>query len=276
MGLVLLVAAVSPCRAESVLAALSSDSEHYRQAYLGFQDEWGSTVPFVVGDQAGPPVPADVVVAFGSRAAMREWPDSALLETCLAPEARPDRPGVLQVELLPKPEVLMERIKELLPRLKTLTVIWSSELQREDVAGLSKAAQEIGVTIDSERIRNPELLPQRLRALSGRSDALWLMPDPTIVNAESFAILREYTRAAHIPFLAPTDGLAEKGATATVAASFREIGRAAADAIKERLDGDRDFAAVHPSRVVVTVNASAAKAVGLDLKQAAGVDRTIP
>jgi hypothetical protein len=257
-----------------VRAVLSSDSEYYREAFRGFQEAWGSSVPFMT---AGGPAP-DAIVAFGSRAALRDWPSSALLETCLAPGAKSKRRGgeVLRVDLLPSPPALVASIKKLLPGLTVLRVLWSSEASGADVAELTAAASARGVTVVSERIEDPELLPERVRAFSGRADALWLMPDPALVNAENFAILREYATAARVPFLAPTEGLAEKGATATLAVSFREVGRAAAAALKARLGGGAAQDSVHPDRIAVTVNASAARAVGMDLGAASGVDKTLP
>lgn len=254
---------------------LSSDSGHYRQAYEGFQKEWGSPVPFSVGGE--PDRRADAVVAFGSKAALRDWSAFPLLVTCLAPGAHPaSAREVLRVDLLPEPALLIARMKKLLPRLKVLRVLWSSDYEDAEVGELSEAAESQGVTIRSERVIHPGRLPERLRTLSGQVDAVWLMPDPALVNAANFATLREYSAAARVPFLAPTEGLAEKGATATLAAPFYDVGRAAAAALKARLRGERPRDPAHADRIVVTVNASAARAAGWDLTAAQGVDRTIP
>jgi hypothetical protein len=278
LGAALLAMAAAPAGAYEVLAALSSDSSHYREAFEGFQKEWGSSVPFVVlGNRPFSPLPpVDGIVAFGSRAALHDWGEAPLAASCLAPAARAERGGALYVELLPAPPVLMARLKKLLPRLKTLRVLWSSDLEESDVEELAAAGAALDVRVVSERVADPRRLPQALRALTTPADAFWLMPDPTLVNAENFATLKEYAAAAHQPFLAPTDGLAEKGATATLAVPFREVGRAAAAALRARLRGEVSRGHAHPERVVVTVNAAAARAVALDLTAAEGVDRVIP
>ena len=272
----LALAWAGPARASGVLAVLSSDSAHYRQAYEGFQEAWGSSVPAVMAGSV-PPGERDAIVAFGSRAAQSLEAQSPLLVTCLAPGAVPGRAGAtIRVSLLPPETVLADRLKALLPRLQKVRVLWTSEFERGEVSELSAAAKERGFLVISERIENPEDLPARLRGFSERADALWLMPDPALVNAQNFKTLREYAKAARVPFLAPTEGLAERGATATVAVSFRDIGRAAAAALKARLQGVAGPDHVHPDRVVVTVNASEARDVGMDLSAAGGVDRTIP
>jgi hypothetical protein len=260
-----------------VLAVLSSDSGHYRQAYEGFQEAWGSSVPVVMLGDPLPSGPRDAVVAFGSRAVMLEIPERQMLVTCLALGAHPTRRGeLLRVDLLPSAPRLAASLKKLLPHLAVLRVLWSSDFEKDEVADLAAAAKERGFAVVSERIEDPDDLPARVRAFSGRSDALWLMPDPALVNAQNFKTLREYAAASRVPFLAPTEGLAEKGATATLAVSFRDIGRAAALALKARLLGGAAQGHVHADRIVVSVSASAARAVGMDLTAAGGVDRILP
>ncbi len=274
--LALLSGGAARASALDVTAVLSSDSGHYRQAYEGFQEEWGSSVTAVVGDE-NPGGAPDAIAAFGSRAALRDWPPGAILVTCLSPGARPTRRGeLLRVELLPVPALLIARLRKLLPGLKVLRVLWSSNYEESEVQELAAAGGTQGVEVLSERVADPARLPERLRSLSKPADALWLMPDPALVNAENFATLKEYSTASRVPFLAPTEGLAEKGATATLAAPFRDVGRAAAAALRARLRGEKSRGPARPDRLIVTVNAAAAKEIGLDLTKSEGVDRILP
>jgi len=276
-GLALLARA--PARGSDIVAVLSSDSPHYRQAFEGFQEAWGSPVPhFLLGKGEIEVAPtARVVVAFGSKAALQAWPSDKHLMVCLAPAARTGREGgILVVDILPEPQRLLERIKTVLPSVRTLRILWTSETQRESVDEISAAAALLGLTVHAERLSSADALPEALRALQGRADALLLMPDPLLVNAMAFAVLKEYSKAARVPFLAPTEGLAEKGATATFAAPFREIGRAAASALKSHLSRQVIRPRVHSDIVTVTVGAGAAADAGLDVDRLRGVDRIVP
>jgi putative ABC transport system substrate-binding protein len=259
----LALAAGAPAAAAEATAILSSDSGHYRAALEGFTEAWGSTVPVIV---VGAPIPpeARVFAVFGSKAATREWPRDAVVVACLASsvEAAADD-AVTHVSLLPDPEVIVARIRALAPSLKVLRVFWSSETSRVDVEALSKAAASRGIQVLSEKVDSPARLPHYLRALKGKADAFWLMPDPALVNADNFAVLREYASAEKLPFFAPTEGLAERGATATIAATFRAMGRAAALSLRARMDGRSEPEIVRVRQVTVTVNATAARAAGL-------------
>ena len=271
----LAAAACLPAAGADIVAVLSSDSPHYRQAFEGFQEAWGSPVPHFMIDGDTPT--ARVVVAFGSKAALQDWPPETHLVACLAPAARAGRDGgILVVDILPEHLRLFDRIKTVLPRVRTIQILWTSTSQSADVEGLSEDAALAGLTVRAARLPSADALPEALRSIQGRADALFLMPDPVLVNATAFAILKEYSKAARIPFLAPTEGLAEKGATATFAAPFREIGRAAALALKSHLAGTESRPRVHSHVLTVTVSASAAADAGLDVEGLKGVDRIVP
>lgn len=266
MRLILLVLALGGRAAAGPAAVMSSDSAHYRQALEGFVEVWGSSVPvFAVGE----PLPSDArsFVAFGGKAAASAWPADAVVIACLAPVvAGREGDGVAHISLLPDPAVLLERAQALMPKLKVLRAFWSSESSRGDAEALARAGTERGVLVRLERVTPPSRLPARLRELKGSADALWLMPDPALVNEEAFSVLREYAAVEKLPFLAPTEGLAERGATATIAVTFRDMGRAAAASLRARLDGRAEPEAVRAVRVTVTVNEAAALAAGLGPK----------
>jgi ABC-type uncharacterized transport system substrate-binding protein len=135
------------------------------------------------------------------------------------------------------------------------------------------------VQILAEKVQGPGDLPDHLRHLVGeRADALWLPPDPLLVNAQNFTALKEFSWANDVPFYAPNDGLVEKGAVASVSSSFREIGRAAALAALAARSGPVGHKEVHPEKSETTVNLSAATQSGLRTAQDVlrKADRVLP
>jgi len=97
-------------------------------------------------------------------------------------------------------------------------------------------------------------------------DAFWLPPDPFLISRESLMILREFSWSNSIPFYAPTKGLAREGAAAAVGASFADIGAAAAAAVKALQAGNVLEPVIFPTRVEITLNASAARKCGLEFQ----------
>lgn len=271
----LCVAANAGVSSAPPVAVLSSESAHYRQALDGFTEAWGSTVPVILAGQLPPPQ-AWAFVAIGSKAAARRWPQDAVVVSCLAPSASAgDAAALTRVSLLPDPTILVARLRALAPSLRVLRVFWSSESSRSDTEALVAAGEDQGLVVLSERVDPPSLLPERLRGLDGPADGLWLMPDPALVNEQNFATVREYAAARRIPFFGPTEGLAERGAAATVSVTFREMGRAAALALRAKLNGRPGPETVRAARVTVTVNDPAARAAGLGPKFT-GADKVLP
>lgn len=254
--------------AEGPAAVMSSDSPHYRQALEGFLEAWGSSVAVVA---AGRSLPEDAwaFAAIGGKAAARRWPRGAVVVALLAPSvADREDDAMSRVSLLPAPEALVARMRALVPGLRVLRIFWSSGPTRVDVEALAAAGEGQGVVVRSERVTPASRLPGRLRSLRGEADALWLMPDPALVTEANFAVLREYAAARKIALLAPTEGLAERGATATIAASYADMGRAAALSLRARLAGREGREVVYSERMTVTANGPAARAVGLSLSSA--------
>lgn len=237
-----------------MVAVLSSDLEAYRTSLAAFEEAFGSTVtvlPPAARARIGPET--RVVVAFGSRAARRRYPEHAVVVQVLAPgvEFLPAEPGrrVVRVRTVPSPASLISRARALKPGLSALAVVWSLPELRPYVDGLVYAGREAGVDVVSARVAAPDDLPRALRALPTRAQALWVAPDPSIVDAESFVVLSSFARARGLPLYAPLEALRKEGATDAIAPAVSDLGRAAAEAARRVLAGGevRDEVFAHAS-----------------------------
>ncbi len=256
---------------QDVVTVLSSDSPPYLQALEGFQETWGHQVPsFNLWDGRPAVDPGTrVVVTFGGLAAQQRYPKQAIVIYCMAPGAGSlpgDHAGPsITVYMIPPPGTILAKLKDLQPPLHRLAVLWTSPAYEPYIQEMRKAAAALDIQIRSERLADPEGLPDTLRALVGKTDALWLPPDPVLINPVSFSAIKEFSWLNHIPFYAPTDALVEKGATASVSSHFRDIGRAAANAAQQALAGAPLPAHVYPQKAETLVNLTAANHTGLQI-----------
>ena len=270
--------------AQEVVGVLSSDLGPYQEAYEGFREAFGQEVPRISLASGSPEIGRDtrVVVAFGGKAALYGYPEGVSVIYCLAPAARLEASGsevMVKVHMLPYAGYVVSKVKEIQPGLRRLGVFWASDAMSEYVGEISRASVAFGLEVAAERVGDPDELPDRLRGLLRRGvDGLWLPPDPLLINSRSFALLREFCRSNDIPFYVPTAGLVEKGAVASISASFREIGRTAGRVARRVLSGEHVPRAVYPEVVEVTLNLSAASEVGLEIPPAvsAQADRVLP
>lgn len=276
----------SPAPAQSVQAVLSADTRPYQEAWAGFRDELGEGAAMsVAGSAAGPSVEsARVVVAFGRKAALQEYRGAGKLIIVMAPSVQAPRRGkrdAARVAMTPSPQVLLERLRALQPGLKRLAVVWKSEFYgKQYLPVLREAGRAVGVEIVSVEVggNKQEGVPDLLRSVYGRADALWLPPDPLVISESHFTLFRDFSLSNRVPLYAPIPSLAERGATASIGVSFRAIGRAAGRAAEAALAGEEAPEVSFPEPAETTLNAGSAAKVGLAVDAATlkSLSRVIP
>lgn len=262
----------SAAGAEPVVAVLSSNSGVYNEALAAFTAAYGSTVPVYDFGRGRPDLEPDtrVVVTFGGKAATARWPDQAALIYAAAPgtEIPPRRRSgiTIPISMVPAPRTLLTRLRALQPGLRRLAVLCSGHTMVEFHRSLKSEGEKLGVTVLIERL-SPDELPDRLRALDGRMDAVWLPPDPLFITEDSFATLRVFSKIQRIPLYVPTSGLVARGATASVGYDLRAMGTWAGRAARAVLAGRSasEIAALEPE---LAVHRDAARDVGLELSTA--------
>ena len=256
---------------QRITAVLSSELGPYREALEGFRETVGQRVVVILAGSGNPPVQESrVVVAFGGKAAMLGYPDDLALVYCMAPGMDLHRPqgnaATLKIELLPHPDVVVGGLRIMQPSLKRLAVIWSSDGSAPYVREMQRTARRLGIELMSERLKSGDDLPNVLRSLAARkAEALWLSPDPVLINPENFVMVRSFATTNRIPFYAPTQGLVELGAVGAISSSFRSIGRSAGRIARLAQDGRIPDGNFYPDSSDLSINVSAAAACGLRL-----------
>lgn len=278
-------AAASPCSAAAEVAAvLSSKLDSYQQAFEGFQEAFAAPVATVNLQDDGSRIPRDVkvIVAFGGEAASLSHAGDVALVYCMAPGTRLEpraRGGPLVgISMLPAPARALPRFKEIQPNMKKLAFLWSSDAFKPYEKSLRKEAASMGLEILSFHLSGTQDLPDALRQMKGHVDALWFPPDPALINAGSFALVKEFSWSNQVPLYMPTEGLVKKGAAGAVSINFREVGRAAAEAVRLILAGKPCPEEVDPEKVEVVVNLTALAQTGVVLAEEVRkrVDKVIP
>lgn len=268
---ILWLAAAQTATAEDVVAVLSSGSEHYKEALAGFQEALGQPV-HVVQLQNGKPSPnrgQKLVVAFGAKAVLEQSEAATPVIACMAPAVplRRDRMGgtYVAVEMAPRPDILFPQLKKIQPSLKRVALFWASDPVKGHLQQMESASKLAGIELTLIKVEDPLLLPQHLREIKGKTDALMILPDPVLINSQNFTTLKDFSWNNRVPFYVPTMGLVELGGTACVASSFKAMGRRAAKAALDLLRGAKMESVVYPEEVEMGVNLTAANTTGLKI-----------
>lgn len=268
--LLLLALPASPARGEEVAAVLPALSGAYREAFASFQAAYGAEVPFYDLSRGDPVLPArvSIVVAFGGRAASLRYPETVAIVYPMAPGLLL-KPGAaarnVKISLIPGPAKVLGRIKQLQPGIRRLAVFWSAPRYDELAGEAAEAGAALGLEVYPVRVPAAENLPAALRKELGNMQAFWLPPDPLLVTPGNLRILREFSWGNRIPFYGSTKGMTREGAAASIGVSFRDIGTAAAAAVRELQAGRAVPRVIYPADEELTLNASAARRCGLDL-----------
>ncbi len=108
-------------------------------------------------------------------------------------------------------------------------------------------------------------MPQQLRALLSTADALWLMPDSTVLTDESIRFILESALAQHVPVIGFSPEITRLGALLSLSVNYGEVGRETGLLAKRILDGERilPLNPVPIERLRITVNLKTARILGM-------------
>ena len=117
-----------------------------------------------------------------------------------------------------------------------------------------------GLPVDGEKE-----VPQQLRALLGDVEALWLMPDSTVLTNESLRFILDSALAHQIPVIGFSPEFTRLGALLSLSVNYVEVGRETGLLANRILDGERllPLNPVPIERLKITVNLKTAKYLGM-------------
>ena len=271
--------AAASAHAGGIVAVLSGDTAPYKQALEGLKAIAGpvdSAVLPALPNLAG----ASVIVTFGGEAALKKYPASAALVAALLPDPKlkPQHGGALtRVALLPDAAVLLGKIKALNPGVSSLAAFDVGGAYTDYLAGMKTAGGGIGIAVSVKRIDSLADLAGKLPAMNGTVQALWLPPDPLVMNQATFKLLSTFCSSAKIALVAPIAALAKAGAFAGISPSFNDVGKAAGKAALGYSGGSSPGDLVYPSHVETVLNTSVAALIGVNAASAKSkADSVVP
>ena len=283
LGLTLVAWLGAVVQAQEVVAVLSSAPGPYQAAFDSFLKDFGQPVTSYHLPQDKPTIGSQtrVVVAFGGEAAQKAYPKRVTVIVCLAPglsESSPHAGPFVFIAMKPPAPVLLAQIKKLQPQMKRLAVLWNADYTGTYLNELQRVGAAQGIGIDAVRVPDPSGVPDALRNLSPKPDALWLAPDPGLITPGSFQTIKQFSWDNAIPFYAPTAGLAAAGAAAAIAVSVQEMGHRDAQLARQALSGETLPQIAYSEKTELMVNPESAAKAGLKIAPEAlsQADKVLP
>ncbi len=155
----------------------------------------------------------------------------------------------------------------ILGSLKDLGVIYDPSKTGNIIVSAEKKAKDIGMNLVKYEINSSKEVPEAIEGLIGRIDALWLLPDSTVVTKKSFELIKSTTLENKIPLLCTSDVFVKAGALAAVFSDYKRVGRQAAQLSGEILErpSPGSLGIVNPDSFKLAINTDTAEKLGLNL-----------
>jgi len=152
---------------------------------------------------------------------------------------------------------------------KRVGVIHNPARTGAQVREAQEAARRLGITLVLRRADDPREAVRELSTLKGEVDALWLLPDPSVVTRDTMEAFALFSQQNRLPVVAFAARYLQQGAVAAFEVDPADMGRQAGRMARRILDGappDR----VPPERPATThlkVNPTTARNLGLALTE---------
>ncbi len=124
--------------------------------------------------------------------------------------------------------------RQFFPKLQRVGVIYTAGMNRQWFAQAVAAGKEVGIEVIGRTITRNAQLGGALTELTRKVDALWLMPDPDVLDDEtSVKLYFDRADAAKIPVFAYSAVYTNFGPTLVIAPDMQTVGRQAAGIVQD-------------------------------------------
>jgi len=282
--LVWLLFGTSFASATEIIILKSSDIAAYNQAINGFKSALPSGMILsefdLQGDlekgrklarkiRASDPALVFAVGLKAAKAAQLEIVDIPVVYSMVLDPAKyglttPNMTGILL-------EVPVERqlamIRTLLPNLKHIGTLYDPTKTTSLIDEARRLLKPNGMELIPLQINNERDVPGGLRALLPSVDALWLVPDSTVLNDESLRFILNTALEERVPVIGFSREFARSGALLCLSVNYGDIGRQAGQLSRKLLDGQLSLPMKpwHPERIETSLNLKTAKFLGIEI-----------
>lgn len=262
----------APLPAQVVLVRLSDSSLHktveaaFRGGFSGTVRTVGSAEDVAAALQQARATGTRLVVALGADAAQRVDAAGSGLPVLVAldPHAQVQA-SIPSVSPYADPLAQVRVLREALPEAKRVGLLYNPEQSRALAQRYSEVASQAGLTVSRAEVANARSVAPLARALMSRVDALWLLPDSTVVTSETFPFLVQRSFEVKVPLVGFSESLCRAGALFALEVTPTEMGQRAAAAAQRLLAGGA--LTVEPNLGSLCLNTRAATLLGLRLPE---------
>jgi putative ABC transport system substrate-binding protein len=176
---------------------------------------------------------AEVVLAVGLKAALAAKLEILDIPVIMCLVLDPEKYGLptsnmVGISLNIPFEKHLKPLQTLAPQVSRIGVLFDPQKTQGLHDQLQQDAKALGITIVSKEVHGEQEVSKAFKALENTIDAMWLLPDSTVLTENTLDFLMSATLEANIPVVAFSAGLVQSGAVVGVYMNYADIGRQAA------------------------------------------------
>jgi len=274
-------AVFAPCSPSLAVAAdmvivRSADIKPYKDAIRGFRDACdcavrevvlrnGESVKTILSDRSS------AVVAVGTAAfnKVRSHPAQQIVYIMVMPSEVPSalERNISGVGMDPSPAAYLAAMNEIVPRAKRVGLLYDPKQTGPFVREAQLAAKTAGMELVVRPVEDLADMPSALERLRGKTDIIWMLPDPTVFTPETVELLLRFSFEHNVPVISFSRKYVAMGAVASLDVDPYDMGAQAAG-IASRLSAGGIGPIREPARMTrLFINAHVVKKMGLTIRE---------
>ncbi|RNC73268.1 MAG: ABC transporter substrate-binding protein [Desulfuromonadales bacterium] len=149
---------------------------------------------------------------------------------------------------------------------KRVGIIYNPAKTGSQARKAREAADRLGITLVAREADSAREAAQQLASLKGKVDALWLLPDSTVLTAVNLEAIALFSQENRVPVVAFAAKYLEQGALAAIEVDPADMGRQAGRMARRILDGASvsSVPAEQPAKTAMKVNPAVARHLGVN------------
>ena len=273
-----------PGRAADLLILQSSRGQAYTQALRGFHAvSKASYKTTVLSDYAEVDVERLVkeerprlVLAVGDKALLalgklRDMPVVALLSLSLNLQKK-HADNIGGIAMVAAPEQFLKVFSSL--GVKNIGVLFDPDKTGHYLKRIGRDSRQLGLTLVAEPVTDSRDFQAKLGKIKGSVDALWMLPDSTVVTTVNMEAFLMFSIANKLPVVTFSSRYLESGAAASLDVDYADLGQQAGEMTASLLASGtiRKVPTVDPRKTVLRTNDSVIRKLGKEASKATPVN----
>jgi len=166
-------------------------------------------------------------------------------------------------------KVQFERLKAILPQVKTIGVIYNPEENGARVEEAARIAERMGLELEAIEVDSPRDIPSALTALSKRVDALWGLADTMTLSPQLAKYILLFAFRNSIPFVGPSEAWTKAGALYSLDWDYQDLGAQCGEMAARILRGApiSSIPPASPRKVYYSLNLKTSQQIKVDIPE---------